>query len=133
MRNLFRWFDTKNNKMIYAKEVENVNFREGSNCFFRLWLKEKDRYVLIDYSVREMRTTQLRDLKGVEVYEGDIVLVETTEGYGKEYHIVEWEMGGFHLSPVGSELAWWLKPKPHFLEEATVVGNIYENLEFLNV
>ena len=74
-----------------------------------------------------MQYTGLKDKKGKEIYEGDIILATIIEnllpsGENSEYvdkRVVEWnkEQGGFAFAE----------------DEYEIIGNIYENKDLLNV
>ena len=81
-----------------------------------------------------MQFTGLKDAKGIDIYEGDILGRFTKGGKRKIYGAVEWiheggsiyddEQRGYVASPVGFEM-------PEHYEKCEVVGNIYENPELL--
>ena len=80
-------------------------------------------------SCKVMQYTGLKDLKGVEIYEGDIVNL-IPQGYAIVSAIVQW---------ADKELRWVChRPKTDtgsYLtsnSEVEVIGNIYENKELLN-
>lgn len=68
-----------------------------------------------------MQYTGLKDKKGKEIYEGDVVEVDSQS---KAKGVIEWFGSGFELG--GEELC--LNGKAY-----RVLGNIYENPELLNI
>lgn len=69
-----------------------------------------------------MEYTGLKDMRGKEIYEGDILF----ESSGEEYFKVVFEDGSFRLE--SEEYSLLLKNYAHICE---VVGNIYENSELI--
>ena len=78
--------------------------------------------ILYKKDLKIMQYTGLKDMRGKEIYEGDIVF----ESSGKEYFKVVFEDGSFRLE--SEEYSLLLKNYVHICE---VVGNIYENLELI--
>ena len=83
--------------------------------------------------------TGLKDCKGQEIYEGDIVREFNQNYNGKDfvlqdteteyyYMVVKWEEGGFIAEGRGYET---INLRYTDFDEVEVVGNIYENAELL--
>jgi uncharacterized phage protein (TIGR01671 family) len=74
-----------------------------------------------------MQSTGLRDKNGTLIYEGDVVIdEEAIKDLGTCYTEVKWEDGLYMIYDsfyIGKEET----------KELTVVGNIYENKELLNI
>lgn len=120
---------------------------------FRAWVKDRKaifEVVLINYvtkkvtyllervghllSVRDekfndvelMQYTGLKDMRGKEIYEGDIVKLRANHGIGVVKYYDEW----------GAFVVEYVKSKPlvvlgmsYYKEDMEVIGNIYENPE----
>jgi hypothetical protein len=69
-----------------------------------------------------MQYTGYKDMKGKEVYEGDIVR------YYDDIYEVRWIWVGFYLRPIQDDGFDELATTENFIE---VIGNIYENPELL--
>lgn len=116
---------------------------------FRAWVKDRKaifEVILINYATKKvsyllervghllnivheefndielMEYTGLKDMKGKEIYEGDILF----ESFGEEYFKVVFENGSFRAEV--DEYSLDLEDYAHICE---VVGNIYENTELM--
>lgn len=85
-----------------------------------------------DFDVKIMQYTGLRDSKGVEIYEGDILEVDYCELNNSAYTV----SFGAYMSESYHMLCWLLKNDDDELPlslavPCRVIGNIYENPEFV--
>jgi uncharacterized phage protein (TIGR01671 family) len=147
----FRVWDKINNCFFDWKEQYNtLEFNEGIPDRIILYdtegVLEKDEFELMQY-------TGLKDVNGVEIYEGDIILYPDTEsefidvGIGGEgvkvaetginsFFPVEFKDGEFGINVnLNSEIlynGWYtLRMALEEVESIEVIGNIYENPELL--
>jgi hypothetical protein len=99
---------------------------------FRFWSKILNHFVIPDDSIfagglkdpnmAVMQFTGLKDRKGVEIYEGDLLKM-AIDTRSEDVRAVEYDEGGF-----------WLGDKPGYewpLAFIEVIGNIYENPELI--
>ena len=120
----FRAWDKGDQQIV---EVLSIDFRagriryEGKNGWNLAW--GKDAAKLEDFEL--MQYTGLKDKKGVEVYEGDI-LDMFPESNEKTYDTIVFSQGCFCL-----ERAIMNYELTYGLGDAIVIGNIYENEELL--
>ena len=115
----FRAWDKLNNEM---SVVEQINFYRGefeSIGYGVSSLREADKIEL-------MQSTGLKDKNGKEIFEGDVVSIDTDEF---DLLFVKYESG-----------IYWLMDDEECVEHlsdyykyVSIVGNIYENPEFLEV
>lgn len=103
------------------REVEYINFWEKKISYPHKFCKEY--YLNADFDEIElMEYTGLKDMKGKEIYEGDILF----ESFSEEYFKVVFENGSFRAEV--DEYSLDLEDYAHICE---VVGNIYENPELM--
>lgn len=103
----FRAWDKNAKKMYYGKEEffdDMIGFR------FEHWDINTNRKDII-----LMQYTGIKDKKGKEIYEGDIVKSD----YRRGCNVVEWRKKEAQFSIGGYGNSW------------TIIGNIYENLELI--
>lgn len=117
----FRAWDKENKKMKFVTEIDLVD-QEGITD---IWLNDEDiSYLPCEVVLRQY--TELKDIKGQEIYDGDIL----SWGEGEVISYVKWvqNLGGwftygeFFDEHLAKELN---------LGQAEIIGNIYENIELL--
>lgn len=125
----FRIWDKKNAKFISKWERVFINAWECC-VYTKSELEKKDFSYNNDLSEIEVNQfTGLKDSKGVEIYEGDIIefalsLFESVKGS------VEFDYGAFYLKPTDKKYNNVLLANMNF-DLVEVIGNIYENSELL--
>jgi uncharacterized phage protein (TIGR01671 family) len=133
MRKLrFRAWDTIEKKWLFGYEYPNLG---GFNLIGEVTLMGELSSVPLDkilHNVEFMQYTGLKDYKGNEIYEGDILSHISSEGFNYE---VRFEEGEFCLY---SKHGKWgsisrMRPTCDDLKiQINVIGNIYENPELIN-
>lgn len=71
-----------------------------------------------------MQYTGLKDKRGAEIYEGDIVRARNKNETNT--YKVSWENGSFTLENYGLLSEYW-----YYSEEIEIIGNIYENKDLI--
>ena len=103
------------------REVEYINFWEKKISYPHKFCKEY--YLNADFDEIElMEYTGLKDMKGKEIYEGDILF----ETFREEYFKVVFENGSFR-----AEVDEYSLDLEDYANICEVVGNIYENAELM--
>ena len=128
----FRVWLKKKKKMVATDDLVNISFEDEEICVQTLYFEEgliteRD----LDYyefdEIELMKSTGLKDLKGIEIFEGDIVLVLDSP-YTVFY---DNEKGSYRLKPHDDR--WNVDYMSNFSHGGNfeVVGNIYENKDIL--
>lgn len=118
----FRAWDKENQKMmkVSSLHLENKEISVKENGTFHLF-RMKD---LMQY-------TGVKDKNGTEIYEGDIVKILKSEGYGEYYEQVKYTgkieccVSEFRVQPLNLRLS------DESIVEIEVVGNVCEHPELL--
>ncbi len=120
----FRAWDKENKKMKFVTDIVLV-VQEGITD---IWLNDEDDEDIsyLPCEVVLMQYTELKDTKGQEIYDGDIL----SWGEGEVISYVKWvqNLGGwftygeFFNERLAKELN---------LGQAEIIGNIYENIDLL--
>lgn len=103
-----------------CKECGGTDFKLGITGYVDAYF-DKYNYRSF-YDIDLMQYTGLKDMRGKEIYEGDILF----ESFSEEYFKVVFENGSFRAEDDKDSLD--LEDYAHICE---VVGNIYENPELL--
>ena len=125
----FRAWDKRLNEMVYSNK-EDVFYINTKGAMFMYAVPKsgsglKTEYV-IDYEI--MQFTGLKDSKGKDIYEGDILSYLFEDGY-LSIGFVYWDTttSSFMVDEGGEPDPTWYE----YLNNITVSGNIYESHELL--
>lgn len=113
----FRAWDKINKDMF---NVESINFQERKVYRDIVSYREFNDIELMQY-------TGLKDMRGKEIYEGDILF----ESFGERYYKVIFENGSFRAEFKGDFEEYSLDLIDVVAQGCEVVGNIYENHELI--
>lgn len=119
----FRIWDEEMKKMKYLNDVhDSFGFKKNGNAFYF--------NLQAGYSGILMQYTGMRDHKGVEIYEGDIISMEaTTPGAPSIVGEVQFEESCYWVVNEKQEKGVRLFQEGVYIEK---LGNIYENSDFYN-
>ena len=113
---IYRAWDKNKKKMLCFESLKDFKIGFFSNNY--------------DYNL--MRYTGVNDSDWDEIYEGDIVLIQSIESDGDDfddfYGIVNFSDGSFFIA--GENIHNW--NIEGYGDNLRVVGNVYENIELLN-
>lgn len=138
----FRAWDRTRNEMNYRVMVGNCDTNDENWTCPSIWVEDKQRWVHFDDYECIMQSTGLHDKNGKEIFEGDIV-----KRYGiKRPEVVrfgEWidvdtlgfkeQYIGFYFESEHEGQKRLYSVESRFNNLCKVIGNIYENLEMLEV
>lgn len=113
----FRAWDKINKDMF---NVESINFQERKVYRDIVSYREFNDIELMQY-------TGLKDMRGKEIYEGDILF----ESFGERYYKVVFENASFRAEAEGDFEEYSLDLIDIVAQGCEVVGNIYENPELI--
>jgi uncharacterized phage protein (TIGR01671 family) len=103
----FRFWDALDEKMLNDIDIEEYTL-----------------HALRDFEGEILQYTGLKDKNGVEIYEGDVVKIET---FNPQIYQVGFDRGGFCFYNEGDSYYHDVK----YLDKCTVIGNIFQNPELL--
>ena len=124
----FRAWDRLRKEMNYKVMVGNCDTDDENWTCPVIWIEDRKKWLHFDDYDSIMQSTGLKDKNGKEVFVGDII--KCTRGCPHEVYL-EKEYGGtfiggmpaVYIKDLGEGYAW--------TEHEEVIGNIYENPEFL--
>lgn len=106
----------------YMIDVSVINFEEK-------WVSDDEGTVYDFHEIELMQYTELKDKKGVEIYEGD-VLFHPLQGRRKVYYPYREGVASYGLRDIDNGFGSTLQDS-HAVWE--VIGNIWENQELLGI
>ena len=110
-------------------DVEGIYFMNKVVHYIYNDYKNNEQEIIGDFfeNIELMEYSGLKDMKGKEIYEGDILF----ESFGEKYYKVIFENGSFRSEFEGDFDEYSLDLIDVVAQGCEVVGNIYENLELL--
>lgn len=114
----FRAWDKRNNRFLMEDDWY-LHPTKGPSIYWNKLSTFPDDLDLLQY-------TGLKDKNGKEIYEGDIIKDERSEGQS-DIDVIIWQEGSFWLKKAQN-----LPSVGDFSEWVEVIGTIYENPELLN-
>lgn len=124
MRPKFRAWDRTRNQMNYRVMVGNCDTDDENWTCPIIWIEERKDWLHFDDYECIMQSTGLFDKNGKEIFEGDIVSIDTDE-FG--LLVVKYETGIYWLT----EDEQCVEHLSDYYKYVSVIGNIYENPELL--
>lgn len=127
----FRAWDKYEKTML---DVHGINFDEYGVWTRELIDDEDDGGFILTEDVKLLQYTGLKDVHGVEIFEGDIVKVNVLEGIGPNASIVfKYGMFGVEndMHGYGYDKGLYSLNRIINRHEVEVIGNIFENPELL--
>lgn len=124
----FRAWDKERNEMNYKVMVGNCDTDDENWTCPIIWIEERQDWLHFDDYDSIMQSTGLLDKNGKEVFVGDII--KCTRGCLHEVYI-EKEYGGTYFGGMPAVYLKGLREGYAWTEHEEIIGNIYENREFL--
>ncbi|MFJ6034283.1 YopX family protein [Bacillus toyonensis] len=123
----FRAWDNVKDRMYYAGEEDDVVFHFESNGIVATDIKEDEEEFRTLHHLKYMQYTGLKDSKGNEIYDGDIVKISGHPFQGSIDIDGNYVVGYNELMELSCG-GWYLHRMRHWAE---VIGNKFENKELL--
>ena len=133
----FRAWDKEYCEMVL---VDRINFREKEIEIVTAETKATEEYYTCDFEdIELMQYTGLKDKKGKEIYEGDIIKCKMGQrefdaivefGNPNSYYSWGWQLNRITGNSFNMDILLWVETELDGIE-CTIIGNIYENPELL--
>ena len=123
----YRAWDKARNEMNYKVMVGNCDTDDENWTCPIIWIEEEKDWLHFDDYECIMQSTGLKDKNDKEIFEGDIVKM-SKDVYSEPtyYEVVRHYGGAYRLESKQHGCELWLRHT-----DCEVVGNVYENREFL--
>ena len=123
----FRAWDRVIKEMNYKVMVGNCDTDDENWTCPIIWIEERKKWLHFDDYECIMQSTGLKDKNGQEIFEGDIIKM-SKDVYSEPtyYEVVRHYGGAYRLESKQHGCELWLRHT-----DCEVVGNVYENREFL--
>lgn len=128
----FRAWDKTYKTMYEADDIVYIDFEEKQICVKTLFFERASRYDFDDIVL--MQSTGLTDKNGKEIFEGDVLCDEGLEQEDEFVYVtVSYKNGMWICARITNDDCGYGGALNEFAEDYSVIGNVYQNKELLEV